>query len=221
MRELCLFPLHTVLFPGMPLPLHIFEPRYLDMIGRCQKENRPFGVLLIKQGVEAFGPLAKPHLIGCTANIVQVDRLEDGRLNIMAIGEERFRVHALNHDRAYLTGQVESLPMDTPQTLQVIRGVRVLRPWVTAYLRLIAALAEEDLNLNLKLWDLPDDPLMLMYMAAALLQIPSNEKQELLEAETANHLLHKITRLYRRELAVLNSLREVSPEKANYAAWLN
>jgi uncharacterized protein len=221
MRNLCLFPLHTVLFPGMPLPLHIFEPRYLEMINQCIEDNNPFGVLLIHQGLEALGPLANPYSIGCTANIVQVDQVEDGRLNIMAIGEERFRVHKLNRDKPYLTGLVEVMPMDIPQTLNVIRGVRQLKPWINSYLHLLSSIGDEDLELNLNLYDLPEDPLMLLYMAAALLQVPSSERQALLESETANHLLYKITRIYRRELAVFSTLRDVSPERANYAAWLN
>ena len=67
MFELPLFPLNIVLFPGMPLSLHIFEDRYKLLIGKCLQERQPFGVVLIKKGIEALGPLAEPHHIGCTA----------------------------------------------------------------------------------------------------------------------------------------------------------
>ena len=106
MVELPLFPLHTVLFPGMPLPLHIFESRYKQMIDYCLKENSTFGVSLIHRGSEAFGPLAEPHKIGCTARIIEVQPLDDGRLNIVTVGERRFRIHSLNFDMPYLLGKV-------------------------------------------------------------------------------------------------------------------
>ena len=86
MFELPLFPLNTVLFPGMPLPLHIFEDRYKQMINNCLEEKEPFGVVLIRNGKEALGPLAQPHSIGCTARIVEVQKLSDGRMNITSVG---------------------------------------------------------------------------------------------------------------------------------------
>jgi len=72
MFELPLFPLNTVLYPGTPLYLHIFEPRYQRMINLCLNEHRPFGVVLIRHGQEALGPLAEPYRIGCTADIIRV-----------------------------------------------------------------------------------------------------------------------------------------------------
>ena len=89
--QLPLFPLNLVLFPGMRLPLHIFEERYKTMISDCIRRETPFGVLLIKQGPEAGGP-AEPFRIGTTARITQNTQLEGGRLNILTIGEKRFEL---------------------------------------------------------------------------------------------------------------------------------
>ena len=75
MYELPLFPLNVVLFPGMPLPLHIFEDRYKEMIADCIRENRPFGVVLIEEGSAEHGPAARPVAIGCTAEIAQVQEM--------------------------------------------------------------------------------------------------------------------------------------------------
>jgi uncharacterized protein len=86
-----LFPLHTVLFPGGPLRLRIFEPRYLDMISRCMREDSGFGVALIVEGSEAGGR-AHTVEIGTLARIVDFERLEDGLLGITARGERRFRI---------------------------------------------------------------------------------------------------------------------------------
>ncbi|HUQ11346.1 MAG TPA: LON peptidase substrate-binding domain-containing protein [Steroidobacteraceae bacterium] len=86
-----LFPLHTVLFPGGPLPLRIFEARYIDMVGRCSREQAPFGVVLIQDGDEA-GAVATTATIGCTARIADFSTLEDGLLGISCVGERKFRV---------------------------------------------------------------------------------------------------------------------------------
>ena len=86
-----LFPLHTVLFPGGPLPLRIFETRYTDMVSRCLREESPFGVLLIQEGDEA-GEVASTAAVGCTARIVDFERMPDGLLGISCIGVRKFRV---------------------------------------------------------------------------------------------------------------------------------
>jgi len=86
-----LFPLHTVLFPGGPLPLRIFETRYTDMVRRCMREQQPFGVLLIQEGDEA-GEVATTATVGCTARIADFHTLSDGLLGISCVGELKFRV---------------------------------------------------------------------------------------------------------------------------------
>jgi Lon protease-like protein len=86
-----LFPLHTVLFPGGPLPLRIFETRYTDMVGRCAREQQPFGVVLIQEGEEA-GDVATTATVGCTARIADFYTLEDGLLGISCVGDRKFRV---------------------------------------------------------------------------------------------------------------------------------
>ena len=88
---IALFPLHTVLFPGGPLPLRIFETRYLDMVRRCAREQQPFGVVLIQEGEEA-GPVATTATVGCSARIADFYTMQDGLLGISCIGESKFRV---------------------------------------------------------------------------------------------------------------------------------
>jgi Lon protease-like protein len=86
-----LFPLHTVLFPGGPLPLRIFETRYVDMVRRCAREERGFGVVLIQEGEEA-GEVATTATVGCTARIADFYTLQDGLLGLSCVGERKFRV---------------------------------------------------------------------------------------------------------------------------------
>src|SRR5688572_21135614 len=88
---IALFPLRTVLFPGGPLPLRIFETRYIDMVRRCLREESPFGVLLIRDGDEA-GDVASTATVGCTARIVDFEILPDGLLGISCVGVRKFRV---------------------------------------------------------------------------------------------------------------------------------
>ena len=89
--ELPLFPLATVLFPGGPLSLRIFEPRYLDMVRRCLRQQSSFGVVLILEGAEV-GAVAAMADTGTSARVVDFDTLTDGLLGIVCVGERRFRV---------------------------------------------------------------------------------------------------------------------------------
>jgi Lon protease-like protein len=104
-----LFPLNTVLFPGGPLPLRIFEARYLDMIGDCISSDTPFGVLLIREGAEV-GP-ATTHEIGTLARVVDWYQGSDGLLGVTARGEQRFRLMSSHRKSGGLNvGEIEILP---------------------------------------------------------------------------------------------------------------
>lgn len=94
MDTISLFPLNAVLFPGGPLKLRIFEPRYLDMIGQCMREGLPFGVAMIIEGTEAGGP-ATTATVGTSARVVDFEKLPDGLLGITAVGERCFRVRSV------------------------------------------------------------------------------------------------------------------------------
>lgn len=210
MYELPLFPLNTVLFPGMPLALHIFEDRYKLMIGRCIQERRPFGVVLIKKGIEALGSLPEPYTIGCTAYIRQVERLEEGRMNIGAVGHRRFRVLSLDYHLPYLVGQVESFPLESvlPESQEIAAqsaAARKLRPLVTRYLETLSSID----GVEITTLQLPGEPVRLAYVAATILQVPEEQKQPLLAADGALNLLLYLRHLYRREISVLRMMLEV------------
>ncbi len=109
MPLLPLFPLEIVLFPGVPLPLHIFEPRYKEMIGECLEQKRPFGMVRIKENALAS--------VGCSATILNViKKYDDGRLDIAAEGEQRFEIVQLNQERSFLQGEVTYFN-DEPSTV--------------------------------------------------------------------------------------------------------
>jgi len=111
-----LFPLNTVLFPGGPLPLRIFEPRYLSMVSNCVQNDTPFGVLLIREGGET-GP-ATTHEVGTLARIADWFQGSDGVLGVTAIGEQRFRVVSSHREASGLNvGKIEILPDDPAMPL--------------------------------------------------------------------------------------------------------
>jgi len=115
-----LFPLDVVLLPGTPLPLHIFEPRYREMIGECLDQNAPFGVVRAKEG-EGVAE------IGCTAAILSVSKkYPDGRMDIVTQGRERFEVMELNQERAFLRAEVLYLH-DEPSTVSAAEMERAVQ----------------------------------------------------------------------------------------------
>ena len=191
-RELPLFPLNTVLFPSLPLPLHIFEERYKLMIGTCVVTDNLFGVCLIKEGVEVGGP-AEPFEIGTVARIAEVERLPDGRMNLMTFGTRRFRLDEVIQREPYLVGRVVVLqPGSEPPAEELVADVadRLLR-----YLREVRGAAR-----------LPDrgelltDVDRLSYLAAATLGLPARERQAFLEVDSAVDRLRQARDLLRRAI---------------------
>jgi Lon protease-like protein len=202
MHKLPLFPLNTVLFPGMPLPLHIFEERYKQMIQLCMDEDELFGVVLIQHGSEALGSLAQPHTVGCTARIVDVETLAEGRMNITTIGEQRFRILSLDYDSPYLIGEVEFYPMESELPDRLTPAASRLAPKVKQYMRLLNEIEEIDLDPD----HLPEDPLELAHLGAILLQMPPEKKQDLLGAASALDMLNLSNQIYDREIAFLRAI---------------
>ena len=201
-----LFPLNVVLFPGMPLPLYIFEERYKLLINDCLRDHKPFGVTLIKSGAEVGSP-AEPHLIGTTARVVSLERLAEGQLNIEAIGEDRFRILELRHDRPYLSALVENFPMSAADSPLILTRATRLRPWVTQYMTLLAQAAETPFEAN----RLPAEPLALAYLAAIVLQTPLAAKQSLLTVPSLSDLLERERQIYRNEIVILKTLLQHIP----------
>ena len=116
-RDLAIFPLNAVLFPGGLLALRIFEQRYMEMAKACLKNDEPFGICLIRSGREVGAP-ATPEPIGCTARIAEWDMQQLGVLSIKAHGEQRFRILEVRITEAALTrASVEMLPQDADSAL--------------------------------------------------------------------------------------------------------
>jgi Lon protease-like protein len=195
-----LFPLKTVLFPGMLLPLHIFEERYKTMVRECLEKEEPFGVVLIREGSEV-GETPEPHRIGTSAIIARATKLTGERYNILSVGYQRFRVHSLSYEQPYLSGLVETLEPVDGETEEAYRKAQELRPHLQSYIRLLADITETSVNLS----EMPDRPVLLAYVAAILLQVPLADKQKLLAIDTIPELLAREMVLLARERQLLDA----------------
>ena len=111
MDTLPVFPLNTVIFPGTPLALHIFEERYRAMVRDCLTDMRPCIVSLIRNGEKPSALQAEPNLIACTAAITQMEPLPDGRMNITVVGGARVELLQLHFDKLYITATARELPL--------------------------------------------------------------------------------------------------------------
>ena len=187
-----LFPLNVVLFPGMMLPLHIFEDRYKVMIKECLAAEQSFGVVLAKSK-DAQAPnvvsLYKSDLyeVGTTARITAVENLDDGRMNLITVGQERFiikDVYPSTDD--FLMGQVDPYPMKGEEDPRHVANlIQKLRPMVRQYINHLADASGEDLSNA----TLPSDPTALAFLAGTAIQGPLADKQKLLSARSLRTLI--------------------------------
>jgi Lon protease-like protein len=176
--EIPLFPLKTVLFPGMPLPLRIFEERYKVMLRELLESGGCFGVLLIRDG-EEVGDGAIPHDVGTTARIEECQELEGGRFALSARGVQRFRLVRMLEPRPYPYGQVELIEDQRgSESASLQRAVETVRATFPSYIRLTLSLSDE----WIRSFSLPRAPHELVDFAAPWLRIDEEIKQRLLEA---------------------------------------
>jgi len=199
-----LFPLkNVVLFPGMVLPLHIFEARYREMINTCIEEESQFGVVLIDDGEEVGGG-ATPCAVGTAARITKVTRQDDGRLNIVAVGTQRFEVLALDHSKSYLQATVKPLPVVNGSTRLAVDLVHQLMPRIFEYVDLLEQATKQKLPIN----RLPEDPSTLAILVAIGMQAPPKDKQTLLEKAGIPEMLAYEAHLLSREALFLRHMVE-------------
>jgi uncharacterized protein len=204
-RMLPLFPLGSVLYPGLLLPMHIFEDRYRKLVHDllAEPEPRRFGVIAIREGRETGADsIAALYDIGCTATVRQVIEQEDGRFYLITVGTQRFRLAEIDRSEPYLRGQVDYLPEDTGDREAVQLAVQEVQSGFRAYLD---ALAERGAA-KVRTPDLPDEPVQLSYLVAASMIANLNDKQALLAQPDALRRLTTERALLSRENAMLRSL---------------
>ncbi len=198
--ELPLFPL-TVLFPGTVLPLHIFEPRYRQMIAACQSENKPLGIVLPRPESEFMREV--PHTIGTMAEIHNLERLEDGRYTFNAIGTKRFRILSEARDKAYISATVEPYDDIVTTEPELPTVVQQARRMFEEYLGLLLQEANEpDVQANL-----PNEAEELSYFIASfLLNVEDDQKQHFLEMNSTHQRLREEIAILRREVPFMRQI---------------
>jgi len=204
-ETLPLFPLGTVLYPGLLLPLHVFEERYRQLVRDllAGPEPRTFGVIAIREGRET-GPngILTLHEVGCTATVRQVTELDDGRYDLVTVGTQRFLLTGTDDTMPYLQGQVELLAEETGDESGAALAARSVQDAFRTYL---GALAERGVT-QVSAPELPDDPILLSYLVAASMVIDLRDKQALLAEPDALHRLVTERMLLSRETTMLRTL---------------
>lgn len=210
-EELPLFPLSSVLFPGAPLPLHIFEQRYRDLVvellRKPEGDERRFGVVAIRSGREAGPSVPDLHAIGCAAEVRSVSAYPDGRFDLLCLGVRRFRLLGLDSSsKSFLVGRVQWLDEPAGKPLRAAALVGPVQEAMLGYVERLVATGEAEVDLP----ELPDEPLALSYLVGAALLLPLTERQVLLEAPDAAQRLRRLLSLLRRETVLLEELAAVS-----------
>ncbi|MFN8558045.1 MAG: LON peptidase substrate-binding domain-containing protein [Dehalococcoidia bacterium] len=209
-----LFPLNTVLFPGVQMPLLIFEERYKLMINRCLDREQPFGVALIRSGQEVGGP-AEPFDVGTTARITQSQRQDDGRIQLVVTGEWRFRIRETLHDEPYLTGDVDLLDdEDEESPITEVRVARVRELYTEHVLQTLALSGEWTRRAGLPraATDLAD------HIAARLAIDMRSRQRPLLEALSVPRRLEMEEAMIEMLLPVLRHRAQRAPSRSNTAS---
>jgi uncharacterized protein len=207
-----LFPLSAVLFPGMRLPLHIFEERYRLLAAQLQAQPEPrrFGVIAIRKGREVGADgITALHDVGCVAEARQIAPHPDGRFDLATVGTERFRLLRVDDSLPYFQGEVELLPEEdlpggpaAPTAGDALAfATRRVQAGFRAYLN---ALADRGGGV-VSVAELPDEPLLLSYVVGAAMIIDLAERQSLLAAPTALDRLRLERSLLARESAMMRA----------------
>ncbi|MDQ2662748.1 MAG: LON peptidase substrate-binding domain-containing protein [Candidatus Eremiobacteraeota bacterium] len=180
-RRLRLFPLNAVLFPGTVLNLHVFEPRYKQLIDECVRNGEDFGVVLIHEGREAGDPAVEPRSVGSVAQITEVTQLPFGRFFVSTIGGRRFRIVKILSREPFLTVEAEMLADVLEERGTALELCERVRSAFIEYLKLTLPFSGEEKDV-----DLPEDPLRVSYVVGDALHVADGLKQRLLEIDSAD-----------------------------------
>ena len=202
--ELPLFPLNVVLFPGVVLPLHIFEPRYRQMIVDCQQQEQSLGIVLARP--ESVHLHEEPYSIGTMAEIRDLNRLEDGRYILMALGLHRFRILSQHRQKPYLSGIVELYKDESEPAQDLEVHLKQAQDLFGMYLEmLLKAANEQDKDIRAHL---PASAEELSYFIAYFLDIQDEQKQHFLELNSTLQRLQEEITILRREVPFMRQIME-------------
>jgi uncharacterized protein len=192
-----LFLLRTVLFPHMPLSLHVFEDRYKQMLQDCLESGQSFGVVAIREGEEVGGE-ARPCDVGTVARIVHVEQLDDGRMNLIISGASRFRVVREVPGKPYAQADVDYLEEEEPPVDGDLsrRVKQAFEGYISSLRRMAPNLSSVPV--------IPAEDEVLGYLVAAMVETPLAARQRLLEAQTPAERMEMELKILRFEADLLN-----------------
>ena len=215
--SLPMFPLNAVIFPGVSVPLNVFEDRYRALVHHLLRVDDPtqrlFGSVGIREGYEV-GDHGSQSLfrVGCRAQLTEVESHSDGTFSIVAVGLDRIQLERLDTTGTFPVGQV----VDRPESGASVDPdlVERAREVFTAYRATLAEIRADPYT-----GDLPKDPSYLSWTLAACAPLPLHERQALLEAEDAAHRLRMVTDLLRSELRAMNALPSLPATDVARTRW--
>lgn len=211
-----LFPLPTVLVPGLVMPLVLFEPKYLQLAENLMSQDeseRFFGI--VKTMPKTVGtPDISINTVGTIAQVQSMELREDGKWDMVTVGARKFRIIDLYQDLAYLTADIELLPeeteLDEPDELTLQAALEAF----DEYRELLGVAIQDD-------EDLPGDAQTLSYLITAAAMFSLEDKQGILEIQSTHVRLQKITKMLKREVAIISQLRCFPTFEPNYQISLN
>jgi ATP-dependent Lon protease len=197
-RELPLFPLPVVLFPGVPLPLHIFEPRYRQMLNDVRASNNFFGLSYFDAS-SATTDLPPAGHVGCVAEVTEIQSLPDGRSNILTVGLIRYRVEGyVDRGEPYLVARVSFFEDQEESQDLLSESSRNVAETFTRIARAVRIINDERASLP----DISDtEPQRLSFLVAAAIEIDAELKQELLELQSTSERLQRLSNMLARAVS--------------------
>jgi len=218
-----MFPLNTVLFPGMTMELHVFEDRYRALVHHLltipDRSQRLFGVVAIREGYEVGSHgVQSLHRVGCVAQMTTVVPAEDGRFDIGIVGRERFHLRAIDTSLPYLVGTVETMPDASDPAARPGRtsvAAARARETFSVYRSRVSEVRGADV-LDV---ELPDDPVYLSYTLAATCLLTLRERQALIETGSADERLVLLRNAMREEMRAMRALASLPATEVSRTGW--
>ena len=215
-----IFPLNAVVFPGVTVPLHVFEDRYRALVHHLltisAKPDRLFGIVAIREGYEVgTHGVASVHRVGCVVQMTSVEPYPDGRFDIEVVGRRRLRMDGLDTSGPFLVGDVETVDEPPDTSAAAVEEATLALHTFEQYRRQLSDLRGDDVLDG----DLPHDPEYLSYSLAATCLLTLRERQELLESPTAIERLAMLRHTLHEEMRAMTAIPSLPATEVARTAW--
>jgi hypothetical protein len=218
--QLPIFPLNAVVFPGVTVPLHVFEDRYRALVHHLltisEKPDRLFGIVAIREGYEVGKHgVQSVHRVGCVVQMTSVEPYPDGRFDIEVVGRRRLRMDGLDTSGPYLVGDVETVEEPPDTSPAALEEATRTRETFEEYRRRLSDLRGDEVLDG----DLPRDPMYLSYSLAATCLLTLQERQSLLESPTALERLVMLRHTLHQEMRAMAAIPSLPATEVARTAW--